>query len=339
MANILIVDDEAQIRDVLQRILVTNGYNCTLAANASEARNLLNEKDFDLALCDVTMPGESGVELAKYIVSKYENTVVIMVTAVENPEIADVALKAGVYGYIIKPFSKNIILINAQNALYRRKLELANRAYQQDLEQKVEDRTARLKEALDGVVQAMGRVIEFRDPYTAGHQTRVANLAVAIAEEMDIPKDQLDWIHVAGRIHDIGKISIPAEILSKPGKLSENEFPIIRTHPRVGYEIVAGIEFSWPIAQVILQHHERVNGSGYPQGLSGEEILLEARILSVADVVEAMASHRPYRPGLGIESALDEVSKNSGILYDPGVVSALFRINTSKIKDLIGAGS
>jgi len=313
-----------------------NGHDCTLAANALEARKYLNEKVFDLVLCDVTMPGESGVELAKHIGAEYNDTAVIMVTAIEDPEVALTVLEAGTYGYIIKPFSQNMILINVHNALRRQKLENANRIYQQDLEQKVEERTTKLKEALDGIIQAMGRTIEFRDPYTAGHQMRVASIAVAIAKEMGIPKDQLEWIHVAGKIHDLGKISVPAEILSKPGKLNENEFAMIKTHPSIGYDIIASIEFPWPIAQVILQHHERINGSGYPQGLSGEDILLEARILCVADVVEAMASHRPYRPALGIEKALNEISENKGVLYDSNVASALSRIDTSEIEKLLG---
>lgn len=335
MANILIVDDEMQIRDILKRTLIKKGYDCTLAASASEARQHLKEKNIDLVLCDVTMPGESGVDLARYIGTEYEDTAVIMVTAVEDPEVANTVLEAGTYGYIIKPFSQNMILINVENALRRQNLEIANRIYQQNLEQKVEDRTAKLKKALDGVIQAMGRSIEFRDPYTAGHQRRVANLAVAIAKEMDIPKDQIESIHLAGKIHDLGKISVPAEILSKPGKLNDNEFSIIRTHPQVGYDIISGIEFSSPIAQIILQHHEKIDGSGYPQGLSGDNILLEARILTVADIVEAMASHRPYRPGLGIEKALGEILENKGVLYDSNVANALSQFSTSKIKEFL----
>jgi response regulator RpfG family c-di-GMP phosphodiesterase len=336
MANILIVDDEFQVRDILKRTLEKHGHNCTLAADASEARNFLNKQAFDLVLCDVTMPGESGVDLAKYIGSEFENTSVIMVTAVEDPEVASTVLDAGIYGYIIKPFSQNMILINVHNALCRQKLEITNRIYQQNLEQKVEERTTKLKETLDGVIQAMGLTIEFRDPYTAGHQRRVADIAVAISKEMGIPKNQFEWIRMAGKIHDLGKVSVPAEILSKPGKLNENEFAIIKTHPSIGYDIIANIEFPWPIAQVILQNHEKINGSGYPQGLSGEDILLEARILCVSDVLEAMASHRPYRPSLGIEKALNEISENKGVLYDSDVVSALFKISTPEIEKLLG---
>ena len=168
----------------------------------------------------------------------------------------------------------------------------------------------------------MAQTVEVRDPYTAGHQRRVSNIAGAISTEMDLPPDMIEGIRMAGNIHDIGKISIPAEILSKPGSLTDIEFALIRAHPKTGYEILKGIDFPWNIAQIVLQHHERIDGSGYPQSLCEEDILLEARILAVADVVEAMASHRPYRPSLGLEKAVEEVSSKKGKLYDVRVVHA-----------------
>ena len=330
MANILVVDDEEQVRRLLNRTLSGPEYTCTLAADAAEARKYLDEQAFDLVLCDVKMPGESGIDLTKHIAAAYGDTAVIMLTAVDDPKTADAAIEAGTYGYIIKPFNPNELIINVRNALRRRKLEIANRMYRQDLEKMVEDRTVRLQGALEGIIQAMARTVESRDPYTAGHQHRVALLSVAIAKEMNIPKDQIEGIRMGGMIHDLGKISVPAEVLSKPGKLTDIEFALIKTHPRVGYDIIADIEFPWPIAQMVLQHHEKMNGSGYPQGLSGEDILLEARILCVADVVEAMASHRPYRPALGIDKALQEISQNKGILYDPEVVDNCLRLFKEK---------
>ena len=336
MANILVVDDEEQIRRLLNRTLSGIEHTCTLAADGAEARKSLDEQHFDLALCDVNMPGESGVDLARYVASRYEDTAVIILTAMDDPETADAAIEAGTYGYIIKPFNPNELIINIRNALRRRKLEIADRIYQQDLEQVVQERTVRLQGALEGIIQAMARAVELRDPYTAGHQHRVANIAVVIAIEMDIPKDKIEGLRMGGMIHDLGKISVPAEILSKPGGLTDIEFALVKTHSRSGYDIIADIEFPWPIAQMVLQHHERMNGSGYPQGLSGVDILLEARILCVADVVEAMASHRPYRPTLGIEKALDEISENKGVFYDPEVVDALFRISATEIENLLG---
>jgi len=161
-----------------------------------------------------------------------------------------------------------------------------------------------------------------RDPYTAGHQRRVAELASAIAKEMRLPKEKIEGIHMAGLIHDIGKIAVPAEILSKPSKLSKMEMDLIKAHSQVGYELLKEIDFPWPVANIVLQHHERLDGVGYPQGLKGDEILLEARILAVADVVEAMASHRPYRPALGLDAALDEIKQGKGKLYEPAAVDA-----------------
>jgi PAS domain S-box-containing protein/putative nucleotidyltransferase with HDIG domain len=183
-----------------------------------------------------------------------------------------------------------------------------------------------LRTTLKAAINSLASAIEMRDPYTAGHQERVTKLASAIAREMGLSEDQIECIQVAGIIHDIGKIYVPAEILSKPGKLNEFEFMIIKTHSEVGYKILSKIEFPWPIADIVHQHHERVNGSGYPQRLTGKDILLEAKILGVADVVEAMSSHRPYRPALGIPVALEEISRNKRVLYDPKVVGACLKL-------------
>jgi putative nucleotidyltransferase with HDIG domain len=175
---------------------------------------------------------------------------------------------------------------------------------------------------MGATIQAMSLTIETRDPYTAGHQKRVSDLARAIATEMKLSKEDIDAIRMAASIHDLGKISIPAEILSKPGKINEFEFRLIQNHPQIGYEILRTIEFPWPIAEIVLQHHERINGSGYPNGLRGEEIHIIARILAVADVVEAMVSHRPYRSALTLGEAIHEITKNRGTLYDPDAVDA-----------------
>ncbi|RLB08274.1 MAG: hypothetical protein DRG50_00270 [Deltaproteobacteria bacterium] len=197
-------------------------------------------------------------------------------------------------------------------------------------EEELRQSSEKLQRAMDGIIRAMALTTEIRDPYTAGHQQRVANLACAIAKEMGLPENKIRAIHTAAVIHDIGKIYIPAEILSKPGQLTEIELSLFKAHPQIGYDILKTIEFPWPVAQIVLQHHERMDGSGYPRGLSGEEILLEARILGIADIVEAMASHRPYRPAFGIEKALKEISEEKGILYDPEVVDACLRLFREK---------
>jgi PAS domain S-box-containing protein/putative nucleotidyltransferase with HDIG domain len=184
----------------------------------------------------------------------------------------------------------------------------------------------RLRRALEATIQALAAAVEMRDPYTAGHQRRVTDLACSIAKEMGLPQERMEAIQMAGIIHDIGKILVPSEILSKPGKLSDAAFNMIKTHPQAGYDILKSIEFPFPVAQIVLQHHERMDGSGYPAGLTGKKILLEARILAVADVVEAMASHRPYRPVLGLNKALEEITKNKGTLYDSQAVDAFLRL-------------
>jgi len=197
-------------------------------------------------------------------------------------------------------------------------------------EEELQDTLESLRKAFGATIQALVSAVEARDPYTAGHQIRSADLARTIATEMGLPHEKIEGIRVAGSIHDIGKLSIPAEILSKPAKLSELEFSLIKEHARRGYEMLKDVESPWPLAEIVHQHHERIDGSGYPRNLKGEEILIEARILTVADVVEAMASHRPYRPSLGIEAALEEIEKNSGIFYDKTVADACLRLFREK---------
>jgi HD-GYP domain-containing protein (c-di-GMP phosphodiesterase class II) len=184
-----------------------------------------------------------------------------------------------------------------------------------------------LLKVFNGTVEAIANLYEKRDPYTAGHQRRVAQLACAIARKMGLPDEQIHGIYITCIVHDIGKIAVPGDILSKSGKLSDEEFSIVKTHPQVAYDVLRNLEFPWPVAETILQHHERLDGSGYPNGISGEDITLEARILGVADVVESMVSHRPYRPALGKKKALNEIMTNKGILYDPAVADACLKLS------------
>jgi len=188
----------------------------------------------------------------------------------------------------------------------------------------------KLKKTMDAALQTMSKIIEVKDPYTAGHQQRVSQLAAAIAKELDLSQDKVEGIRVASLIHDIGKIGIPSEILSKSTALSDIEFSLIKAHAQIGYDILKSIDFSYPVAQIVLQHHEKMDGSGYPNGLREENILQEAKIICVADVVEAMSSHRPYRPALGIDAALEEISQNKGILYDAEVVNVCLNLFKKK---------
>lgn len=264
------------------------------------------------------------------------------------------------YGKVRQDKTGTVISINGvlRDVTERKRVEEKLRKAHAKLEGKVQERTAELKKtnetllveinerknaeralrqsyrklhkALEGTIHALASTVEKRDPYTAGHQQRVSNLASAIATEMDLPGEMINGIRMVGFIHDLGKIYVPAEILNKPGKLTEVESTLIRTHAKVGYDILKTVDFPWPIAQVIVQHHERLDGSGYPFGLSSKEILLEAKIIAVADAIEAIASHRPYRPALGLERALEEVSEKKGILYDPEVVDVCLRLFNEK---------
>jgi putative nucleotidyltransferase with HDIG domain len=197
-------------------------------------------------------------------------------------------------------------------------------------EEQLQQTLESLRKSVGATIQVMVSAVEMRDPYTAGHQIRTADLARIIATEMGLPKEKIDGIRMAGSIHDIGKISIPAEILTKPTKLTDIEFSLIKEHSHSGYEMLKDVESPWPLAQIVYQHHERMDGSGYPRNLKGNEILIEARIMAVADVVEAMASHRPYRPGLGIDAALAEIEKNKGTIYDNTVANACLKLFREK---------
>lgn len=202
----------------------------------------------------------------------------------------------------------------------------ARKKAEEDLKASFERLQKLMEETVNGLVSA----VEMRDPYTAGHQRRVSSLACAIAEEMKLEKNTIDGLRIASIVHDIGKIYVPSEILSKPGKLTEAEFDLIKTHSKAGYDILSSIQFPWPVAEIVLQHHERINGSGYPQGIENDKIIFESRILGVADVVEATSSHRPYRPALGIEFALNEITTNKGTLYDKEVVEMCVKVFNEK---------
>lgn len=221
-----------------------------------------------------------------------------------------------------------------ESIVQERTVELTrlNKQLQQEIEERKRTQTKlsqsylQLQQSLEEIVNAMSLTLEERDPYTAGHQRRTTDLSLAIAREMGLPEQKIKGLQMAGLIHDMGKISVPGEILSKPGPLNDAELQLIKRHPQVAYDILTQIDFPGSVDQIVLQHHEKLDGSGYPQGLSGEEILLESRILCVADVVETMETHRPYRPSLGREAALEEISKNRGVLYDPVVVDTCLKL-------------
>lgn len=303
--KIIVADDEEMIRELLYRQLSKEGYDVTVASNGKEAWELFQKQGADVAVVDLDMPKMRGEKLVEKIKGISPSTVIIVLTGHGTLESAMKVMELGGDEYLLKPIMDiNRVSFSIRHAVERQRLQFT----------------------FNATILALASVIERRDPYTAGHQRRVSQLADSIGMEMGFSESRMKGLHIAGILHDIGKINIPAEILNRPGKLSRLEFELIQTHSSVGYEILNPIGFPWPVARIVYQHHERMNGSGYPQGLSGDTILLEAKILAVSDVVEAMASHRPYRPQLGIEKALEEIKKNKGTLYDSDVTDACIHL-------------
>ena len=338
MPRILVVDDERSIRLTLCAMLEPERYKVEVAEDADQALALLSHGLWDAVVTDIILPGISGVGLLKAIRAAAPPDVqVVMMTGAPTMETAIEAVRCGACDYLTKPVAKDAMLRAVATAVQikyvhdeKRRLQEVNRTYRETLENLVEARTEELRLALDGFIHAMAATVEFRDLYTAGHQRRVADLARRIAGEMGLPAARVLGTYYAGMLHDLGKISVPAEILTSPATLSKAALDIIREHPVTAFEILKGIAFPWPIAEIIYQHHERLNGTGYPRGLSGDAISLEARILAVADVVEAMASHRPYRPALGVEAALQEITEARSTLYDVQAVDACVRLFREK---------
>jgi len=198
------------------------------------------------------------------------------------------------------------------------------------MDRKLKQTYKKLQKFMEGTAYIIMKVVETRDPYSIGHQQRVSKLTTAIAQEMKLPQDKIEGIKIASLVHDIGKVNLPTEIISKPSKLTDIEFGLIKGYSQIGYDVLKSIDFSYPIARIVLQHHEKINGTGYPNNLKGDKILLEAKIIGVADVVEAISSHRPYRPALGIDAALEEITQNKGTLHDPEVVDVCLKLFKEK---------
>jgi putative two-component system response regulator len=313
--KILAVDDTPASLRLLTDILKAEGYEVRSAISGELALHAATLNPPELVLLDVRMPEMDGYEVCRRLKAQpaTRDVPVIFVSAISETDET-------------KPYQRDELLARVRTHLELNRLR-------NHLEDLVGERTAELRESekklktslLDSIT-ALAAIVEMRDPYTAGHQRRTAQLAIAIAKELQLPAEQVEGIHLAGVVHDVGKIRVPAEILTKPGKLTGLEFSIIKEHAQNGYEILSNIDFPWPIAEIVLQHHERLDGSGYPQALSNGKILLEAKILAVADVVESMMSHRPYRPALGIDSALDNIALNRGALFDSAAVDACIRL-------------
>jgi putative two-component system response regulator len=255
-----------------------------------------------------------------------ESIPVIFITAMSETVNKTRGFELGAVDYITKPFHAAEVKARIRTHLALEEMRLKLQSHNLLLEQQVERKTAQIREILDASIRSMALMVEIRDPYTAGHQQRVAQLACAIAGKMGLAPTMIEGIRIAGILHDVGKIRIPVSILSRAGSLLEAEFQMIKIHPQVSFDILKDIPFPWPVARMVLQHHERLDGSGYPQGLSGDEIMQQARILAVADVTEANSSFRPYRPARGIEAALTKLAQKKGRQYDADAVSACLEL-------------
>ncbi|OGW68152.1 MAG: hypothetical protein A3H49_11325 [Nitrospirae bacterium RIFCSPLOWO2_02_FULL_62_14] len=335
--RILIVDDEETIRQQLGRLLTLYGYDCTLAADAQEARRHLAQKHFALMLCDVSMPGESGMDLIKQVLLlEFPFTAAVMVTGVDDPVIAEIALKSGAYGYIIKPYEANEVLINVANALRRRQLEIENQSQLDKLEDMVMERTEALRRKIrqlekaheevrlsrEETVQRLALAAEFRDTDTARHLQRMSLYCAVLARRYGLEPDRCELIRIASPMHDIGKIGTPDHILLKPGKFSPEEFEVITRHSEMGRHILDGskAELLRLAATIAWTHHEKFDGTGYPRKLSGEAIPLEGRIAAVADTFDALTTKRIYKPAFSVDQTLDIMREGRGKHFDPSLL-------------------
>jgi putative nucleotidyltransferase with HDIG domain len=324
-ARILVVDDDPAIRELLKHGIQLSGYECLAADGASETLKILKQVDIDVVISDINMPEMNGLELIKAIKKHHKCDIIIMTGFIEDFTYEEI-IGRGASDFIQKPVRISEFVARLKRVLFERATLAERDQGAKDLRLNLE----KFQRAMDGIIQAMSLTVELRDPYTAGHQQRVADLAVAIAREMKLAPDTIYGLRMAAIIHDLGKITIPSEILCKPGRLTPLEYELIKNHVQAGYNILEMIEFPWPLAEIILQHHERMDGSGYPNGLSGDDIRIEARILSVSDVFETMASHRPYRPSLGMNRAIEELTRNRGRLYDTQVADTCLRLIVGK---------
>lgn len=327
---LLIVDDRPENIHELANAL-QDEYRIMPATSGAAALEIMQQTPPDMVLLDILMPEMDGYEVCRRIKATPEgNRIPVIFVSVVDATIDKVrGFSIGAADYITKPFDIDEVRARIHTHLQLSRLQhyfeqiLAQRTQQlRDTNRVLAEQQKALIRTLEGTIRTVGMAVEMRDPYTAGHQRRVADLAVAIAEVLGLDDELIKGVHLGGMIHDIGKIGIPVEILCKPTRLSDTERQIVQQHAAMGYEILKDVDFPWPVAQVAYQHHERFDGSGYPNRLRGDETLLEARIVAVADVVESMVSHRPYRPGLGMEAALDEIRRGKGTLYDPEIVEA-----------------
>jgi putative two-component system response regulator len=340
MPQLLIVDDDEALRRWQERVMRENGYSCDGACDANDARAHLRSDSYRVALLDVKMPGESGIELLSQIRQEHPELAVVMVTGEDSAELAMTAMELGAYGYLVKPVGSGELLINVANALHRRSCEAQNREVLKRLQTAVaqrEDRLAQMQQDLEfaeykvwasqaETVARLARLMEFHNDETGHHLYRMSSYCQLLAQYIGLPDDHCELMRLASQLHDIGKVTVPDSILLKPGKLTPKEFEIIKGHAATGHEMLAGStsEVVQLGALIAHTHHERWDGSGYPRGLAGGDIPIEGRIAAVADVFDALTSDRAYRPALPIKSATKMMNAQRGRHFDPALVDAFF---------------
>jgi len=325
--SILCIDDEEMIRMMISDFLEDSGYTVFTAENGLSGLELLRENHPDLILVDLMMPEMDGLEFLSRAVKESPDTPIIVISGTGAIQDVVEAVRRGAWDYLSKPIQDLVVLEHVVNkALEKALLTRENEAYRKDLEEKVRERTLALEKTLWDTVSALSSMTDKRDPYTSGHQKRVSILAKALGEKMGLSGDTVEGIRIAGLLHDIGKIYVPAEFLAKPARLEYEEMEIMKKHAFMGYDILINIDFPWPVAEIVYQHHERIDGSGYPRNLEDSDILPEAKIIAIVDVFEAMSSHRPYRPSLNPEIALREIVENRGKFYSQNCADAFIEL-------------
>ncbi len=338
--KLLIVDDEAEIRELLADFFESEDFECLKAGNATEALEIFanNFKDIDLVLSDIRMPGKSGLDLLEDIKKIDDDAIVVMISALKDIESAIAAMSRGAYDYASKPFKLNEVYQIVKKGIEKRQLLIENKNYQKKLEEMVELRTRELQNALQeldntysATLIALVNALDTRDSETQGHSLRVVHYSLKIARLLGInEQNELKNLEFGSLLHDIGKIGIPDNILRKPGKLDEEEWRIMKIHPVLGFNIIKPVKFLKNASKLILYHHEQFDGSGYPEGLKGNQIPLGARIFTLADTIDAMTSDRPYRKALTFEATAKEIERCNGKQFDPEIVEAFFKLSVEQ---------
>ena len=323
----LVVDDEPRLRQVIAHLMRSDGFETFEAANGEEAVALLERNPVTLVMSDVRMPRMDGIELLRQVRARWPDTAVVMITAIADVDVAVSCLSIGAMDYLTKPFQLEEVRARVEQALEKRRLILENRDYQEQLEDKVTLQARRLEELFLASIQSLADALEVKDPYTRGHSVRVSRYSSIIARTMGVEGELLRQIELGGHVHDIGKIGVREAVLNKPGQLTDEEYDHIMIHPMVGWRILAPLLTETPAAlNIVRWHHERADGRGLPDGLRGDAIPLEARIVAVADAFDAMTSGRPYRmTEMTFAGGVDEIQRCAGDQFDPAVAEALVR--------------